>query len=343
MGSSASVAQNNIAEIVQLIDIPSNTPLILQDVLLALQCVFALIPGPLGVFAANSWKFDNTWQSLAQILSNALNAAPNVGRYLFPADNAASQLIQIGELSHNFANVIMQVQSNLNQTVSSVMANSTEFLAFASQGNFTAKPPSLPDQVNYLYYGFNTYLISQALNGNNVYGVIGVDTDPRQLATNGTKTPYSIDCQEYDETNVCDAWWYSENFGSAFTLDDFSHMDRNYNSQLSTLLGNYTTGQLLFEGAYTCHSEGNFGKPINITINAGGINTACISQLKVLTWNMACTSVRDHSCEFLEGLSQNTFYGSNPSFDVNSQQIFSVPAGYLGPLVAQSDVQLRRN
>ena len=257
----------------------------------------------------------------------------------------------MADLSTNFAVVLQSVQSNLNKTLVLAMSDVDVFLAYASQGNFTAVAPSLPDQSNYLYYGFNTYIISKAMQGNNIYAVLGRDTNVQALATNGTQLNYPIDCEAYNDENVCDAWWYSGNLNSSFTLDSFNHMDRNYNQELTALLSNYTTGELLFEGAFACNAEGNYGKPVNITVNAGGVNTACISQLPVLTWNMACGAasiskgpgaVYPH-CEFVENFtSQNTFlYGNCHS--VTCQQFHSVPAGYLGPLITQTDVKLRRD
>lgn len=167
------------------------------------------------------------------------------------------------------------------------MSSEAEFLASASQGSSTALPPFLPDQLNYLDFALNTYLISQTLNGNNVYRVIGRATNPQKMATNGTKLNYNIDCQGYNEQNVCDARWYSGNYQSAFTLDDFSHMNRKYSQQITNLFANLTTDELLLEGAQTCNAEGNLGQPVNITVNAAGVNTACISQLRILTWAMS--------------------------------------------------------
>ncbi len=54
VGNSGGIAADNIGAIVQIVDIPSNTGVVLQDVLLAVQSVFALIPGPLGIYAAHS-------------------------------------------------------------------------------------------------------------------------------------------------------------------------------------------------------------------------------------------------------------------------------------------------
>ena len=346
VGNSGGIAIDNIGSIIQIIDVSSNTDVIIQDVLLALQSAFALIPGPLGIYAAHS-AFSFTWQAAAQVVSNALNTVPNIGRFLFPTDDSSSQIVQLADLSANFAQaVLVPVQSNLNQTLVSVMADETQFLAFASQGNFTAKPPSLPDQSNYLYFAFNTYLISQALNGNNVYGVIGRGTNPQEMDTNGTKLNYDIDCQGYNEQNVCDAWWYSGAYQSAFTLDDFSHMNRNYGSQITDLLANLTTGELLFDNALACNAEGNFGQPVNITVNAGGVNTACISQLRILSWDMSCALPKkrgrpDRTCEFVETAAQSNFLHEN-AHAVTDQSILSVPAGYLGPLLTQTNQKITR-
>ena len=142
---------------------------------------------------------------------------------------------------------------------------------------------------------------------------------------------YDIDCQGYNEQNVCDAWWYSGNYASAFTLDDFSDMSKYYGQQLTDLFANLTTGQLLFEGALACNAEGNFGQPVNITVNAAGVNTACISQLRILTWEMNCAqpwkqyTYLNRDCEFVETSAQWKFLDEN-AHHVTDQSVLSVPA-----------------
>ena len=194
MGSSLAQAQGNVAQIVEIIDVPTDTMVILQDVLIAMQSILAIIPGPLGIWAAHT-SYSATWQSAAQVFANAFFTVPNVGRYLFPTGTVASQYVQLATLQSRLSAVIQQVQMNLNATLTSVMANVTEFLAFAEYGNFSDNAPSVPDDASYLYYAFNTYIISQALNGNNIYAVIARDTNVSALMRNGTKTPYRIpDC-----------------------------------------------------------------------------------------------------------------------------------------------------
>lgn len=341
------MASDNVGAIVQLLDPLSSYNADLDAIFITLTGLFALVPG-LGYLADG--VMSEGWIAFATVVENALFAMPQIGRWLFPIDSATSQVVQMSALSSEIVPIIQTVQNNLNKTLVSVMENTSEFLAFASQGNFSESAPSLPDQTNYLLYAFNTYIISQALNGNNVYGVYGQDTDPQSLATNGSKTPYDLsDCKNgYNAQGVCDTWWYSTRYSSAFGLDDFSHMNRGYGEVLTSLFSNYTTGEFLFEGAYSCNANGNYGQPVNVTINAAGITTGCLSRLRILTWDMSCDDPTKHNsngCEFLEVPRQNTFFascGSHSAYSVMDDPIYCVPASYLGPLIAQNHIQLKR-
>ena len=66
MGNSGGIAVANIGAMVDLIDVPNNQQLVVQDLLLAAQSVFALIPGPLGIYAAHS-AFSFTWQAAPRL------------------------------------------------------------------------------------------------------------------------------------------------------------------------------------------------------------------------------------------------------------------------------------
>lgn len=371
----------NVDTIVHLIDPPDDTNLILDHVLLVLTGIFAVIPafgleasaitgavkegqaakqaganaaqdGPATVNAgANAaGGVSKEVYAAGQFLESALFVVPQIGRFLFPVDTPASALLQISALKSRVVGLIQTVQGNLNKTVVSVMSNATEFLAFASQGNFTASAPSLPDQENYLLYAFNTYLISACLAGNNVVGTMARDTDVQQLATNASSTHLNWDfssCRQYNEQGICDAWWYSKRYNSSFGLDNFNHMGRNYGQILTTLFQNYTTGELLFDAAFACNSNGNWGSPVNITVNIAGVNTQCLSQLKIATWDMACSDVAaDSQCEFLEMPRQNTFFGdARIGSPAGSQKAptFAVPYSYLGPALTRPSPRLKRD
>ncbi|KAI4265719.1 MAG: hypothetical protein L6R38_009223, partial [Xanthoria sp. 2 TBL-2021] len=307
VGGALSLASLNVEEIVQLLNPPDNTNLLVCDILIALTGVFAVAPG-LGFNVGNLLdkavtKATDTQKSLRtglQFVEDAVTVFPTIGRYLFPIDTPASSIVQIAELKNQLGELIGEVQGNLNKTIVSIMADPKEFLAFASQGNFTAACPSLPDQQQYLLYAFNTYIISTCLRGNNIYGTIAKDTNVQSLATNGSQhylndgfKDIAANCEGYSSQNVCDEWWFSGNYNSTFGLDHFSHIDRSFHDVLETLFTKYTTGQLLFDNAYACSLNGNEGKPVAVTVNAAGVNTQCLSQLKIVSWDMGCEGVRD--------------------------------------------------
>lgn len=355
VGGAATLAGFNIDEIVQLINPPDDTNLILGSILIALTGIFAVAPGlgfnvgnMLDNIVAEGAKVANSLRQGLVFVENAIIGFPQIGRWLYPIGDSASQIIQMADLKARLGDLILTVQGNLNKTVSSVMADPTEFLAFASQGNFTASAPSLPDQQQYLLYGFNTYIISTALAGNNIYATIAKDTNVQALATNGSQERLNYDlsaCIGYTSENVCDTWWYSGNYASTFGLDHFSHIDRGFSDVLTSLFQKFTTGQLLFDNAYACNQNGNYGNSVSVTVNAGGLNTQCLSQLKVLTWDMSCTDVSDTGCEFVEQEPQDFWLGncgSQSYFSVMDDPVYCVPHSYLGPLIMQRHHKLDR-
>ncbi|KAL8895255.1 MAG: hypothetical protein Q9207_008243 [Kuettlingeria erythrocarpa] len=379
VGAAATLAGFNIDSIVQLINPPDNTNLILSSVLIALTGIFAVAPG-LGLNIGNLLdKLVSSAATTAQNLrtglvfvENAIIGFPQIGRWLYPIGDTQSQLIQLADLRARLGDLIANVQANLNATVASVMADPTSFLAFASQGNFTAACPSLPDQQTYLLYGFNTYVISAALAGNDIHAAVALDTNVQALVTNGSQDHLAYDlsaCEGYDAYNVCDAFWYSGALDATFSLNHFAHPGRALGSLLVALFEQYTTGQLLFDNAFACARDRNNNstgastdssgqqqqqqqqgedQELTVTVNAAGVNTQCLSRLDVLVWDMSCTGVGDLQCEFLdreEEGPQNGWLrscGSGSYFSVMDEPVYCVPNGYLGPLVRQRRYKLDR-
>ncbi|KAL9632894.1 MAG: hypothetical protein Q9204_003617 [Flavoplaca sp. TL-2023a] len=361
VGGAVSLASLNVEEIVHLLNPPDNTNLIISDILIALTGVFAVAPG-LGVNIGNvldkavtkATETQKTLRTSLQFVEDAVTGFPTIGRYLFPIDTAASSIVQIAELKNELGNLIGEVQGNLNKTVVSIMADPQEFLAFASQGNFTAACPSLPDQQQYMLYAFNTYIISTCLRGNNIYGTIAKDTNVQSLATNGSQHSLNDEfkdiassCEGYNSENICSEWWFSGNYNSTFGLDHFSHIERSFHDVLKTLFTKYTTGQLLFDNAYACHLNGKQDAPVAVTVNSAGVNTQCLSQLRVVSWDMSCDGVRDRQCEFEDGVEAQGMFlsscGSGSYFSVMDMPVYCVPKGYLGPLIHQRRYKLMRD
>ena len=317
----------------------------MDNILIGLTGLFAL--APVGLAAARSAvSLTATVAAGMQLIENALFAYPQIGRFLFPIGGPEANMVSIAALKTDLTKVLQEVQNNLNKTVVSVMSNVTEFVAFAGNGNFSGQNlPSLADQGNYLLYGFNTYLVSAALAGNDVHAVLALDTNPQQLATNGSKLNYDIGCEAYNEQGVCGQWWWDPEQNIAYGLDDFRHMNRDMNELLTKIFTDYTTGEMLFRNAYSCNTNGGFGQPINVTVNAAGVHTECLSQLDTLRWDMRCTEATTRSeCEFLDAPPQNTWLadcGSHSYFSVMDESRYCVPKSYLGPLITQTEKKLQ--
>ena len=301
-----------------------------------------MVPVPIAAITNGFRVGVKTAASLA-LVEGAIYSYPQIGRYFFPRnDGAKDQLIAISALKTQLGGLLQEVQNKLNSTLVSVMTNYTEFSAFAAQGNFTSSAPSLADQSNNLLYGFNTYLVSTALAGEEVHAVLALDTNPQQLATNGSDLAYDIGCDSYNEQGICGQWWWDSEANIAYGLDDFRHMNRDMNSILTTILSKYTTGEMLFRNAYACNLGGGYGQPVNVTVNAAGVNTACLSQLEIRRWDMSCRQNKVNSpCEFIDGPIQKGWMdpcGSHSAWMIHDTGKYCVPKSYLGPLIRQKQI-----
>lgn len=282
--------------------------------------------------------FFKTWYEAVGDASDASQAYIGGIASLINPDTVATAT---PKLSSNFADLVRQIRSNLNQTAASVLSNGTEFLAFAETGNFSAQDLALADVTNYLTFAFNTYIVSNTLRGNDIYSVVRKGTDVVGLATNGTKLAYPIDCKSLDENNLCDAFYYSKNYASTFGLVSKQNQTRNFGDLQRDLFGNLTTGELLFEASYA-RGVVAAGSPVNVTVTARGVETAFISQLDVVTWDMTChadpsaNGDADSKCEYLEVGKDEGFWGE-------SKGVRIVPPAYLGPALVQDGVKISRS
>ena len=347
---SGSIVESNVDYVVQLVDPLQKSEAVFDDLVLALTAITSFAGPLVGAGASISLSAVSTFAQIMQralkndgtnLLSNSLYPSS------YPTGTTEPQTIQAADLKAKLALVIDTAKTNIAAALNTTMYDMTIFLAFANQNIFSGGPPTTLDvQDIYLWYTFNTYIISRALKGNGINGVVGLNTNPQALATSQTALNYELPaCNAYDAQNICDAWWYSGALSSAFGLDNFGAMETPYGGVLDKLIGTYTTGELLFESAYNCSHANQTST--NLAITPGGINDTCISQLQILTWDMSCDDPMNTTCEFLEQGRQNDFLndGHGSAYDDfdDSDRQYSVPNSYLGPLITQSKYKLRRN
>lgn len=343
-------------KIVQLIDPPEDTDFGIFSTIVQAVTSITAFAGPLGAVGAAAEEVGSAI-TLAETVRKALVSERTIQQHLtpesYPTGTTESQVWQTAQLKSDLVKVIEAAKSHIQNTTSFVLGDLYAFLAFANQDKFSDSPPSIQPTNVYVLYVFNTYIISKALNGNNIKGTVGLGTNPQALATNWTGASplaYDLDaCREYNEQNICDAWWYSKNLSSAFGLDDFKGMNKNKADLMKTLLADYTTGEMLFEASYKCQATKKPDTSFNLTVTPEGLVSDCISQLEIGTWDMGCDDPTDprSKCEFLEPEipRQDKFLDDNggSAFGGPSDSVYSVPYCYLGPLITQKKYRLRRD
>ncbi|MDI1489559.1 MAG: hypothetical protein OHK93_000756 [Ramalina farinacea] len=249
-------------------------------------------------------------------------------------------------LSTDYRTLVQGIQTTISDTLTTVLGNATEFVAFTNQGNFTVPSFELQDLTRFLTDAFNAYLISHSLDQSGISITVGVDTDPVELSTNATRSnlPYTLgDCANgRNAQGVCDAWLYSDTYKSSFALQSAVAASTNYGDTITRLLAsNLTTGKLLFEMPYACRLNGVVGGPANVRIDAAGVNTFCINTLAPLVWDKQChaspSADENSNCEFVGVEKQGPFW-----FDSRDGKHF-VPYSYLGPAIAQEDSGITRS
>ncbi|KAL8690158.1 MAG: hypothetical protein Q9218_004341 [Villophora microphyllina] len=356
LGNAEISTSNNIDTIVQLLDPPKQEFVTLQDVTLALTTLSA----SLGPFTDLDGDLEaavesvNAVKAFSDVLNTALELESTIKDLLYPTGgDPSTELFQIADLKKDLPLAIEAAKGNIDSTLRGVLSNYTLFLAFANQSRFSTNQPGIHGQNNYLWYTLNTYIISRALNGNNVYGVLAPDTNPRVLAINGTILNYGLDdCLPYDSIHTTGPFWYNNVTNSAYGLNNFGDMGKSYGDVLRTLLSTYTTGELLFEFARTCDALHNYMIPFNLTLNANGFAAPCVSQLRIVSWDMGCTDrygIPRRDCEFAEpevhpqnGFLRSTTKGNLFTFNLPEDETYQVPNCYLGPLLTQTRYKLTR-
>ncbi|KAI4180944.1 MAG: hypothetical protein L6R41_006917 [Letrouitia leprolyta] len=277
-----------------LLDPPKHESVALRDLTIALISSLAFLGpvGELGGVLQGAEKLTSSVKDFSYVLNDA-SQREGEGRinelFYQTAGDPSTQLYEIADLRDNLGTAMEAAKDNLQNTI---------------ERKFSADPLELQAQNSYLWYIFNTHIISKALNGNNIYGAIAADTDPRALAMNSTRLNYQLhECQAYNDYNITGPSWYNNETKSAYGLNILDDMKKSYADILPTLLDTYTTGDLLFESARRCDALHKYDQPLNLTLGTGGSSGSCIPHLRIVTWDMDCVNpinVPRRDCEFVE-------------------------------------------
>lgn len=271
IGNARSAATDSIGAIVALLDPPKSTNVLLNDILTALSVGLSFVSVDAG--------------PLVGAIVTGIQQAPGVGNFLFPVGTLDTQVAQFDEIANSLGTVTSYFQENITSALAAIQNDSETFLAIVGSGNFSVTPvPSIADQSDSMLTALNTYVISQCLQANNWVITRAIDTDVNQLQDNGSAVGWNIPgCGTgYDSNSICGAYYFNGAIRVSFSLDKLDDMANNPTPDMSQFFANWTTPDLLFNGAAQCEAQG--GSAPNVTIGASGIDASCLSNLKVCTW-----------------------------------------------------------
>ena len=321
MENANTIAAESIGAIVQLIDPPKKTNVHLNEVLLAL---------------ATSLQFLNV-VSVAGLVKGIVIAnqqSPQVFKNLVPVGTTQSQIMQMIDLSSSMSNIVQQYQQNIAEAIPLIVNDVESFVNFASTGQFQVNPlPNIADASDQLLTGLQTFIVSRALTANNAIITRANNTNIAELAAGANNDlSYTTGCENgYDSDSFCGSFWYDNTTNTTYSLDNLQNMRDDFRPIREQIFSNWTTPEFLYRGAAACHDIGGSNGQLDEYLILGNtINTACLSNTQVCTWDLTSDSVDQ---EFVDCPSQ-TGYLANGC--VGEDDGVNVPNGYIGPYLTDA-------
>ena len=303
--------------------------------------------GPTAIATKSSSFLPFAIEVPGEYVLRAFQQAPAFGDKLLPDGTLEDAFIDAGELEGtlgSWANVFKDVieTAAVNDT-----RNDTAFNSWLSSGYFYNLPPDQPTMQTGLVQALNTYVLAQVLENYNIIIARQVDTNPFELQFNATGKGIKIDlgCEGgYNNWSMCGQWWWDSKSNIAYSLYKEDNYWTDYIPDLTWIFdGGYTTPENLFLGSQICAIEANSSKgldPRNLldSLIEGGLQTPCLSNIRVCTWNLQsawpefyeseCPQEGNYDvddCVYDETGVPNSAPLVDPPLDENN-----VPFGYLG-------------
>lgn len=330
------LAADNVNTIARTLNVPLPKSFPIMDLLAGLAWAFGLL-SPSGYAAALpvlGQKIEGlAAQAPGEYLLRAVQNAPTLSRNLMDKGQIADTEVQIAELGSDLARIVSQLQTNVQNSVISVMSNFSLFFDFVQDGYFSTQIENVNDLTQNVTLSLNTYIVSQALQNDHVIITRALDTDVNQLQLNGSAVQYDTGCGHgYDEWGMCGSWWYDSTNHISYGLESMKDMLINYTEPLQSLFNQgITTPQLLFLNSQFCadasgSTQGN-APGSSLTTSTGVWNTQCISNMKICSWDLVTLDVFH---EYTDCDRESSFAMENCGAGEDLVQA-TVPASYIGP------------
>lgn len=140
------------------------------------------------------------------------------------------------------------------------------------------------DLLRAILAALNTFVIPQCLSADKWVIARAIDTDMNARLTNGSDPSWKIPgCGSgYDGHSVCGAYYWNQAIDVFFTLTSNDNPSLDQTSNMQSIFGNWTTLDLLFNGAAQCQVQG--GSAPTVSVGNSGVAASCLSNVKVYTW-----------------------------------------------------------
>ncbi|CAF9934288.1 MAG: hypothetical protein ALECFALPRED_005908 [Alectoria fallacina] len=272
------IASDRVGNITRTLNpLKPEDPLDLTQLLLVISAAVGLIAAP----ASAALTFGSIIQ---QGIPRGVD--PVVNELLFTG-TLESQVLDFDQIEAQLSDVIVAFQSNVANSLNTILSNFTSFREFARHGAYIAPDANLNASTTILTQYLTTWVVSKSLGSRYDNVVFWQDTNPYDLRHNGSlpsKQYGFVNCQDPpDSYGVCDRWYF--NGRDSYQLrDGLANSDVTQYSLMETMFREgWTTGQLLFDGALSCavHTAVTSDAP-DTTINATNLQPQCLSNLFML-------------------------------------------------------------
>ena len=336
VGGANGLAADNVNTIARTLNLPLPKPFPIIDLLAGLAFALGLL-SPSGYAAALpvlGQRIEGfAAQTPGEYLLRAIQNTPTLSRNLLDKGSLSETDVQVAELSSDLARIVSQLQTNIQNSIVLIMSNSSVFFDFVQDGFFSTQIENLNTLTQNVTLSLNTYIVSQALQDDDVIITRALDTDINELQLNGSALHYDTGCgYGYDEWGMCGSWWYDRTNHISYGLESMKDMLNNYTDPLESLFNQgLTTPELLFLNSQFCadasgSSQGN-APGTSLTTSTGMWNTECISNMKICTWDLVNLGT-DH--EFTDCKRESSFAMGGCGAALEIVQAV-MPASYIGP------------
>lgn len=230
-------------------------------------------------------------QKAASVWATSLAQSPGVAKSIWPQGSDSSITWQINQLQAQVKTITDGYTNMLDNGLKTIMLDPNQFVHFADHGVFAVNNPlDAVDSLNATALALQTYLVSESLGQNKWYINPGRTSTYEEFDQDIPKKPACLPgpmgrCTQ--PKSVRPEWYWSPTTTRRYhfqVVHDDNTSPSTPEDMMSTIVNNnWTTLDILFNGAYECALNGNYaaGQVLKIDPTTNAIDTSCISHLPV--------------------------------------------------------------